>query len=162
MCDKFLYLGDKIRLRQDFYKMQQNSNKVRQHIFALFLKRHQMDATMAKAMITKSKHPSSTSVSLDSLGENNSGPLVEAVPSRDVGIEVPSILRRSVAFMESKLLFDPGGEHTYENEYSTNEFEIPDTFDGGKYSTDVLYQKRCHRDRKRMKEEWNQSHQKLQ
>ena len=38
----------------------------------LVLKRHQMDATMAKAMITKSKHPSSTSVSLDPLGENSS------------------------------------------------------------------------------------------
>ena len=37
MCDKFLYLGDKIRLRQDFYKMRQNSNKVRQHLFALFI-----------------------------------------------------------------------------------------------------------------------------
>ena len=36
MCDKFLYLGDKIRLRQDFYKMRQNSNKVRQHLFALY------------------------------------------------------------------------------------------------------------------------------
>ena len=35
MYDKFLYLGDKIRLRQDFYKMRQNSNKVRQHIFVV-------------------------------------------------------------------------------------------------------------------------------
>ena len=34
-----------------------------------------------------------------------------------------------VAFMEAKLLFDPGGEHTYENEDPKNEFGIPDTFD---------------------------------
>ena len=42
-----------------------------------------------------------------------------------------------VAFMESKLVFVPGGKHTYENEDPNNDFCIPDTFDGGKYSDDI-------------------------
>ena len=39
-----------------------------------------------------------------------------------------------VAFMEAKLLFEPGGKHAYENETPTNDFGIPDTVDEEKYS----------------------------
>ena len=39
--------------------------------------------------------------------------------------------------MESELLFDPGGEHTYEDEDWSNECGLPDTFDEGRYLDDV-------------------------
>ena len=102
----------------------------------LILNRHQMEATMVKEMITNSKHPSSTSVSLDSI-ENNSGAFVETFPSRDEEIEVPSILRRSVAFMESKFLLDPGGNHTSDDKDWNNKCGLPDEFDREKGLDDV-------------------------
>ena len=100
-----------------------------------------MNATLAKALTVKSKYPSNASVSLVPLGENTSDPLEEAVPLETEEIEVPPILRSSdgmlVAFMEPKLLFDPGGEHTYDDEDWSTECGLPDTFDEGRYLDDV-------------------------
>ena len=70
------------------------------------------------------------------------------------------ILRSSdgmlVAFMEAKLLFEPGGKHAYENETPTNDFGIPDTVDEGKYSNGASLTDNNELSRsEEMKAEWN-------